>query len=334
MYRWMNITPVSSFARRSGAFGKAWYTLQMRLAILLASSFLSVAAMTPPASAPSTKPQPSPLPLGPLRLGALTVWTLQDGQISLEASLLKGAAPAEIGRMLQGQAAVRTPVNAFLVRMGGRTVLVDTGIGKDPEEDSGHLAERLAAAGLAPADVDLILITHYHFDHIGGLVQADGTRAFPKARLVVPRQEHEFWLQEPSRLPERLRGRVPKLKAIFGAYEAAGAFGTFGAGEEPAPGIRAVPAQGHTGGHTVYVFTLEGQELWCIGDLIHFGAVQFERPEVGIAFDLEPDRAIHIRQELFRRAAESKAVLAGAHLPGLVRLEPKGGGYGTVPVRP
>jgi glyoxylase-like metal-dependent hydrolase (beta-lactamase superfamily II) len=264
----------------------------------------------------------------------MTVWTLQDGRISLEASLLKGAAPAEIGRLLGGQEAVMTPVNAFLVRMGGRTVLVDTGIGKDPEEDSGHLVERLAAAGLAPADVDLILITHYHFDHIGGLLKADGTRAFPKARLLVPRQEHAFWLQEPSQLPERLRGRIPKLKAIFGAYESAGAFRAFGEGEEPAPGIRAVPAQGHTGGHTVYAFTSEGQDLWCIGDLIHFGAVQFERPEVGITFDLAGERAIQVRQELFQRAARSKAVLAGAHLPGLVRLEPKGAGYAAVPAQP
>jgi len=306
----------------------------MRLAILLASTFLSVAAMTPPASAPSTQPRTSPQASGPLKLGALTVWTLRDGQIALEASLLKGAAPAEIGRMLGGQDAVQTPVNAFLVRTGGRTVLVDTGIGKDPDEDSGHLAERLAAAGLTPGDVDLILITHYHFDHIGGLVKADGTRAFPKARLVVSREEHAFWLQEPSRLPERLRGRVSKLKAIFGAYEAAGAFGTFGEGEAPAPGIRSLPARGHTGGHTVYAFASEGQELWCIGDLIHFGAVQFERPEVGIAFDLEADRAIQIRQALFRRAAESKAVLAGAHLPSLVRLEAKGAGYAAVLVRP
>jgi len=327
----INITLESSFTRPWRAFWNRGYTLGMRLGILLACTFLNVAAMTPPA--PIT-PQPAAPSPGPLRLGAMTVWALQDGRISLEASLLKGAAPAEIGRLLGGQEAVMTPVNAFLVRMDGRTVLVDTGIGKDPEEDAGHLVERLAAAGVAPGDVDLILITHYHFDHIGGLLKADGTRAFPRARLLVPRQEHDFWLQEPSRLPERLRGRIPKLKAIFGAYEAAGAFRAFGEGEEPAPGIRAVPAQGHTGGHTVYVFTSEGRDLWCIGDLIHFGAVQFERPEVGIAFDLEGGRAIRIRQELFQRAARSKAVLAGAHLPGLVRLEPKGAGYAAVPAQP
>ena len=297
----------------------------MRTLLLLATLLLPVAAMTP--SAPTNTSR-----LEPLRLGQLQVWKLQDGRISLAALLLKGLEPAEARRMLGGKDAADTPVNAFLVRMPGRTVLVDTGIGKDPDEDSGHLTEQLAASGVAPSDIDLILITHDHFDHIGGLLKADGTRAFPKAVLRVSRREHAFWTEDPSRLPERLRDRAPKLKALFGVYEKAGAFRPFEDGEELAPGLRAIPAHGHTGGHTIYAFTSEGQELWCIGDLIHFGAVQFQRPEVGVAFDLDGDRAVKIRQELFREAARRKAVLAGAHLPTLVRLVPKGAGYDPVPV--
>jgi glyoxylase-like metal-dependent hydrolase (beta-lactamase superfamily II) len=288
-----------------------------------------VAAMTPSAPVPA---QASVSRLEPVRLGQMKVWAIRDGQISLEASLLKGIDPAEARRMLGGKDAAMTPVNAFLVRMPGRTVLVDTGIGKDPEEDSGHLVEQLSAAGVTPAEIDLILITHFHFDHIGGLLKADGTRAFPKARLRVPRSEHAFWFQDPSKLPERLRGRTPKLKAIFSAYETAGAFDTFEDGQDLGSGLRAVAAHGHTGGHTVYAFTSEGQELWCIGDLIHFGAVQFERPGTGISFDLDGEKAVKARQDFFQRAARSKAVLAGAHLPRLVRIEPKGAGYTAVPV--
>ncbi|HEY3401653.1 MAG TPA: MBL fold metallo-hydrolase [Geothrix sp.] len=297
----------------------------MRALLLVTTLLLPVAAMTPSAPVNASR-------LESLRLGQLQVWKLQDGRLSLAASLLKGIDAAEAKRMLGGKDAADTPVNAFLVRMPGRTVLVDTGIGKDPEEDSGHLAEQLAAAGVAPSDIDLILITHDHFDHIGGLLKADGTRAFPKAVLRVARREHAFWTEDPSRLPERLRDRAPKLKALFGVYEQAGAFRPFKDGEELAPGLRALPAHGHTGGHTIYVFTSEGQELWCIGDLIHFGAVQFQRPEVGVAFDLDGDRAVQIRQELFREAARRKAVLAGAHLPQIVRIIPKGAGYDTVSV--
>jgi glyoxylase-like metal-dependent hydrolase (beta-lactamase superfamily II) len=297
----------------------------MRALLLVTTLLLPVAAMTPPAPTKASR-------LEPLRVGQLQVWRLQDGRISLAASLLKGLDAAEARRMLGGKDAADTPVNAFLVRMPGRTVLVDTGIGKDPEEDSGHLAEQLAAAGVAPSDIDLILITHDHFDHIGGLLKADGTRAFPKAVLRVARREHAFWTEDPSRLPERLRDRAPKLKALFGVYERAGAFRPFDDGEELAPGLHALPAHGHTGGHTVYAFTSEGQELWCIGDLIHFGAVQFQRPGVGVAFDLDGDRAVKIRQELFREAARRKVVLAGAHLPHIVRIIPKDAGYEAVPV--
>lgn len=297
----------------------------MRALLLVVTLLLPVAAMTP--SAPTNASR-----LEPLRLGQLQVWKLQDGRLSLAASLLKGLDPAEAQRMLGGKDAADTPVNAFLVRMPGRTVLVDTGIGKDPEEDSGHLTEQLAAAGVAPSDIDLILITHDHFDHLGGLLKADGTRAFLKALLRVSRREHAFWTEDPSRLPERLRDRAPKLKALFEVYEKAGAFRTFEEGEDLGPGLRAISAPGHTGGHTVYAFTSEGQELWCIGDLIHFGAVQFQHPEVGVAFDLDGAAAVKARQELFREAARRKVVLAGAHLPQIVRIIPKGAGYEAVPV--
>lgn len=297
----------------------------MRALLLATTLLLPGIAMTP--SAPTTASR-----LEPLRLGQLRVWRLQDGRIPLAASLLKGLDAAEARRMLGGKDAADTPVNAYLVRMPGHTVLVDTGMGKDPEEDSGHLAEQLAAAGAAPADIDLILITHDHFDHIGGLLKADGTRAFPKAVLRVARREHAFWTEDPSRLPERLRDRAPKLKALFGVYEKAGAFRPFEDGEELAPGLRAISAHGHTGGHTAYAFTSEGQELWCIGDLIHFGAVQFQHPDVGVAFDLDGDRAVKVRQELFCEAARRKVVLAGAHLPQIVRITPKGEGYAATPL--
>lgn len=269
--------------------------------------------------------------LEPLRLGQLQAWRLQDGRIPLAASVLQGLEDAEARQLLGGKDAADTPVNAFLVKMPGRTVLVDTGMGRDPQEDSGQLEARLAAAGGSPSEVDLVLITHEHLDHVGGLLKADGTRAFPRAILRVARREHAFWTEDPGRLPERLRDRAPKLKALFGTYAQAGAFQPFEDGEELAPGLRALPAHGHTGGHTAYAFASEGQELWCIGDLIHF-ALQFPRPEVGVAFDLDGDLAVQVRQELFREAARRKVVLAGAHLSQIVRITPKGEGYEVVSV--
>lgn len=266
-----------------------------------------------------------------LSLGDLKLWALRDGEISLEASLLQGIDPAQVKALLGGKDAAATPVNAFLLKVHGRTVLVDAGMGKLPDEDSGHLVEQLAAAGFEPSQVDLVVITHFHLDHIGGLVKPDGSRAFPRAVLRVSRAEHDFWLADPSRLPERFRDRAPKLRALFAPYDSAGAFRTFEPGEELAPGVRAWAAHGHTGGHTVFAFGAAGHEVWCIGDLIHFGGVQFEHPEAGVTFDADGEKAVAARQELFRRAASAKVVLAGAHLPHLVRLETKGAGFVAAP---
>lgn len=312
------------------ACGVNW-PMRIRLLLLLLTLLMPMAAMAQSAM----KPVPVKAPhLEPLRMGKMKVWTIRDGQLSLDGSLLKGIDPADTRRMLGGKEAALTPVNAYLVQLKGKTVLVDTGLGKNPEADSGHLLEQLEAAGVAPSDVDLIVITHFHFDHIGGLLKADGTRTFPKATLLVPRSEEAFWIQDSAKLPERLKERVPMLKATLGTYKQAGAFRAFEDGEELAPGVRAVAAQGHTGGHTIYAFASDGQELWCLGDLIHFGAVQFERPEVGVSFDSNGPEAVQIRQVLFRMAAQKKVVLAGAHLPELVRIEAKGTGYVAVPISP
>jgi glyoxylase-like metal-dependent hydrolase (beta-lactamase superfamily II) len=257
-------------------------------------------------------------------IGRLRVITLQDTELSLPSSLLKGIEPAEAKRMLGGKDAAPTPVNAFLIRTPDCLVLVDTGTGPQ-----GKLMQNLKAAGVDPAQVDLVLITHFHFDHVGGLVKADGTRAFPKALVRVSRAEHDFWLGEPSKLPERLKAGVPAIKAALAPYQVAGTYKPFAPGESLGKDIRALPAYGHTSGHTAYIFSSEGKELWCIGDLIHFGAVQFERPGVAVTFDTDSEQAVSARKDIFRQAAQSKAVLAGAHLafPGLFQLQVRGDGF-------
>jgi glyoxylase-like metal-dependent hydrolase (beta-lactamase superfamily II) len=263
----------------------------------------------------------------PIRIGQLQVWTLRDGQLTLQASYLKDIEAAEAQRLLGGQTTALTPVNAYLVKVEGKLVLVDTGLGQTPGEDAGHLLTQLAGTSMRPEDIDVVVITHYHFDHIQGLLKADGSRAFPKAQLRVPLEEHTYWMQDPAQLPERFRERSAQLRTVFGTYEKAGALHTFKGGETLVPGLQAVSAFGHTAGHTVYVFRSGKQELWCLGDLIHFGAVQFERPKTGITFDLDGAKAVQARLDLFRQAAQTHAVLAGAHLPRLVCLEAQGEGY-------
>jgi glyoxylase-like metal-dependent hydrolase (beta-lactamase superfamily II) len=256
------------------------------------------------------------------KIGKLEVISLQDGEITGNISYLKGIGPAEAKRMLGGQDKIGLTVNAFLVRTPEQLVLVDTGTGGDGKGPTGHLLERMQAAGIDPAQVDLVLITHFHFDHVGGLVKADGTRAFPKAIVRVSQAEHDQWLSANSE-------RQATIQKNLSPYQSANAYHPFAPGEAPGKGIRAVPTPGHTNGHSVFVFASEGKELWCIGDLIHVGAIQFERPKVAMSFDTDSDKAIATRTDIFQKAAASGAVLAGAHLafPGLVRLKTKGEGF-------
>ncbi|HNX94406.1 MAG TPA: MBL fold metallo-hydrolase [Holophaga sp.] len=297
----------------------------MRVSSLSSACLLVIPGILAAESLPAAIPH--------LQIGSVDVRTLRDGVLSMKgAELLKGIDPADIHRMLGGKGTAMTPVNAFLVRMHGKNILVDTGMGKAP---GGGLVEQLRRAGVDPAQIDLVLITHLHFDHIGGLLKADGTRAFPRAMVRVAKAEHDFWLGEPSKLSADLKARTPDLNAAIAPYQAAGAYRPFAADESLGRDIQAIPAGGHTGGHTIFAFGSKGHELWCIGDLIHFGAIQFERPTAGVVFDTDGPSAVRVRQTLFKRAAECQAVLAGAHLPELVRVKvaADGQGFSTTPAR-
>jgi len=265
-----------------------------------------------------------------LTLGRMEVTCLQDNQFELRASLLVGIGPEEARKLLGDKDTAPTPVNAFLVQVGGRRVLVDTGTGAGPW---GRMADRLKAAGVDPAAIDLVLLTHFHLDHVGGLLNPDGTRAFPKAQVCAAKEEDAFWLGDPARLPERLRAQAPKVRALLAPYQAAGAYRTFAMGDSLGPDIRVLPAPGHTPGHTCYGFRSEGREFWCVGDLVHFGAIQFQRPSVAVSFDADPDLAAETRKDFFRNAAVTRAVIAGAHMafPGVYQLKAKGDGYEATP---
>ena len=268
-------------------------------------------------------------------VGKLEVVALQDGQVQLPAKLLKGIDADTAKTMLGGKELADGAVNAFLIRMPDKTVLVDTGMGGDGKGPTGHLMERLRAAGVDPAKIDLVLLTHFHHDHTGGLVKVDGTRAFPKAVVRAAQAEHDGWLGENAKVPELMKERVPALRAALAPYQAAGAYKPFAPGEDLGKGIRALPSPGHTAGHTVYVFSSEGKEIWCIGDLIHVGAIQLERPKVAMVFDSDPDKAIAARRDFFGKAAATGTVLAAAHLafPGLIQLKTKGEGFAATSVK-
>lgn len=268
-----------------------------------------------------------------LVVGDIKVSKIQDAEIYLNLSLLSGIEHQEALRLTSGRDSILTPVNAFLVQTPKHTILIDAGIGMNGGKNAGHLVEQMKIAGVDPSKVDLILITHFHFDHIGGLLTADGRRMFPKAIVRAPKSENDYWLGDSSKLPAEQRERAEKIKATLEPYIQAGMYRTFLPNENLGDGIKALPANGHTIGHTVYAFSSKGNELWCIGDLIHFSDIQFTKPSAGVVFDTDTSMAIRERLNFFQQAASGNIIIAGAHLPEIVRIKKSGNSFAVIPVK-
>lgn len=264
-------------------------------------------------------------------VGDFKVQKLQDAEIYLNVSLLSGIEREEALKLSGGRDSLITPVNAFLIRTGKQNILVDAGIGKNGGDNAGQLEEQLKLAGVSPADIDLVLLTHFHFDHIGGLLTADGKRFFPNALVRTSKTESDFWLKDISQFPENQRERVSQIRKALEPYISANAYSSFLFDEKLADGVYAIPAFGHTVGHTIYSFTSGKNMLWCIGDLIHFDAIQFEKPRASVVFDTNGENAIQNRMIFFDRAVKDHITIAGSHLPQMLQIEKAGESYIKLP---
>jgi glyoxylase-like metal-dependent hydrolase (beta-lactamase superfamily II) len=272
-------------------------------------------------------------------LGDIEITALLDGTIDLEPKkLLTNVGAAEIDRSLARSfqaGAVPTSVNAFVVNTGGKLVLVDAGAAGLFGPTLGRMLTNLRAAGYQPEQVDEILITHFHPDHVGGLVAGDKT-VFPNATVRADQRDVDFWLskEQMDKAPADTKAFFQGAMASLNPYVTAGRLKAFTGTTDLLPGIRAVAANGHTPGHTVYEVSSQGQKLLVWGDLMHVAAVQFPNPKVTIAFDVNSKAAAAERLKLFAQAAKNRSFIAGAHLPfpGLGHLRAEGRGYTWVPL--
>ena len=308
---------------------------------LLTLGTAALIGLAPPARAEAPQVQTQVPGYYRTLLGQFEITALYDGAIELDTKLLKNASAAELQRLLSsmfvGNPKMQTAVNAYLINTGDNLVLVDTGAAKLFGPSLGYVLQNMKAAGYEPAQVDTVVITHLHGDHMGGLNDASGQPLFPKARILVSQADSDFWLSQKiaDGAPAEVQPFFKMARDGAAPYLASGQWKTFAEDGVLVPGIRAVKANGHTPGHTAYAVESAGQKLLIWGDLVHAHAVQFAKPGVSIEFDIDQKQAIATRRSIMKAMAASKSLVAGMHLPfpgiGHVRANGKGS-YSWVPI--
>ncbi len=238
---------------------------------------------------------------------------------------------AEAAYMPKGT--VFAPFNPIVVNTGSKLVLIDTGYGPIAPT-VGMLPQSLAAAGIDPKTIDIVLISHMHGDHINGIKNPDGSLAFPNAEIKVPAVDWTYWMDDGN----MAKASEGFFKASFGFNRKI--FGDmkdkvtrFDWGKEVAPGIISVETAGHTPGHTSFVIASGSSKLFFQGDVSNAPALFLTNPDWQIMFDSEPDKAIATRRRVYDMAAAEKMFIAGYHFPfpGLGWVEKAGTGYRLVP---
>lgn len=272
-------------------------------------------------------------------IGDVRVTALSDGTVPQDLhKLLHGITNQEIDKRLEHAYQlnpVETSITVFLLEMGDRLVLVDTGAGElFGPSFGGKLLESLHAVGVDSSDVTDVLLTHLHSDHMGGLT-LNGKIAFPNATVHVGKSDVDFFLDRKNAKKSNYdMTYFDQAIQIMTSYANAGKIDSFNENTEIFPGITANLHPGHTPGSAFYTLESKGQSLTFVGDIVHAAAVQFPEPSVAIVYDVDPQMAIVVRSEAFSNFANNSELVAAPHMPfpsvGRIRKAQKG--YDWVPI--
>ena len=268
-----------------------------------------------------------------MQLGNSKLILLSEGQRNGSTDILIGASP-EITAKYAPNNTFPMAVNAFLWQVDGKNILFDTGYGKE-------LFNNLQSLQVKPEDIDAVIITHEHGDHIGGLLR-NGQLAFPKATIYVSHAEYNYWTsdEEMNKVPESNREGFLLARKAMAAYK--NQLHLFEPNAIHPPynnelcyGIRAIATYGHTPGHTAYLISSGKEQLLIWGDLTHAMAVQMPHPEIPVSYDVNPKQAAESRAVILKYISEHKIPIAGMHIPypSIGIIEKAGTGYRFVPTK-
>ena len=269
-------------------------------------------------------------------VGDIVVTALNDGMFEGSFAMLakfEGATAETMHRERFRVVPPKLAVNSFLIQTPTNTILVDAGCGAVFGPDMGKLAGNLAALGIKPGDVDTVLCTHLHPDHVGGLVDGAGQAVFANAALVVHAEDHRFWSDDATLAgadSDDMKAWVGLARSTIAAYGDRTTLLTTG---EALPGISIVPEPGHTPGHSGWLIASGGASLLIWGDIVHMPGIQFARPGAGMAFDIDGGLAIATRQRMMDMVATERMMVAGMHLdfPCFGHVARASEGYSFVP---
>ncbi|MDR0711947.1 MAG: MBL fold metallo-hydrolase [Prevotellaceae bacterium] len=254
--------------------------------------------------------------------GDCRVSVLSEGGQHAGTNIISGVTPDILGKYLPNGKFL-LEVQAFLIRFPDKNVLVDAGIGK-------NLLSNLQSVGLAEEQIQVILLTHMHGDHIGGLLR-DGKKVFRQAELYVSQAEYDYWMGAKE------RGDVAR-KALAAYKDKLHLFVPGKLGEEIPdliPAIKPIAAYGHTPGHTAFLLESAGKKLLFWGDITHATEVQMPRPEATVSFDSDKQQAAQTRKKILEYVLKNKISVAGDHiqLPAIGNIRTgKEEGYEFVPI--
>lgn len=234
------------------------------------------------------------------QVGDVQITALLDGTNFMSPSLFKDIPQQQVHEILKKYYAdqdkgVQTSINAFLVNTGKSLVLVDSGAASCFGTHLGSVLTNLKVSGYQPEQVDTILLTHLHPDHVCG-ISKDGKANFPNATVYVSSDEANYWLdpKQAAKLPKEKQanylGTVEKIKQAIAPYQAKQRFKTYKLGDD-IQGFKVINTAGHTPGHFSYELKTKGESIVFIGDIVHSHTVQFDRPETAIEYDIDPKKS-------------------------------------------
>ena len=228
---------------------------------------------------------------------------------------------------------VPTGFTVTTIKIGDRRVIFDAGNGAAGLPQSGRLQENMKAAGFEAKDVTHVVVTHFHPDHIFGLMDKDNKPIYPQAEIIVPAAELAFWTDESrtSKLPQGVQGLVRRVGETLATWKNVRRF----EGEaDVLPGVKPMASYGHTPGHTSFHVSSGAQQFMVLADVTNVKELFVRNPGWHVVFDMDPNLAEATRRRIFDRVVADKIPVAGYHygMPGCGTLTKDGSGYAFAPM--